>query len=351
MTGCPRSPPAPRQRDAGACAPDQGAPGRPVMKAIKVATAADAEAAFAFQGICDLILFDAKAPQDLRVRCPAATASPSTGTCSTASRARSPTCSPAGSPPTTSPRPSASPARRPSTSPPASRCGPARRTGTDRRFLAAAGRRDTTPRSPGESIPWPADPARLRVRSRKPPGCARAPRRALNSFRTGPDERGFFGMFGGRFVAETLMPLILELEKAYERPRPIPTFQAELDASQHALCRPAEPALFRRAADRSTSAAPRSTSSATSSITPAATRSTTASARSCSRGAWARRASSPRPAPASTASRSRPCARKFDLPCEIYMGATDIERQTPNVVAHEAARRQGQRRSPPAPAR
>ena len=36
-----------------------------------------------------------------------------------------------------------------------------------------------------------------------------------NSFRTGPDERGHFGIFGGRFVAETLMPLILDLEKAY----------------------------------------------------------------------------------------------------------------------------------------
>ena len=36
-----------------------------------------------------------------------------------------------------------------------------------------------------------------------------------NSFRTGPDERGHFGIYGGRFVAETLMPLILELEEAY----------------------------------------------------------------------------------------------------------------------------------------
>ena len=35
-----------------------------------------------------------------------------------------------------------------------------------------------------------------------------------NSFRTGPDEHGRFGNFGGRFVAETLMPLILDLEKA-----------------------------------------------------------------------------------------------------------------------------------------
>ena len=37
----------------------------------------------------------------------------------------------------------------------------------------------------------------------------------LNSYRTGPDERGHFGDFGGRFVAETLMPLILEVERAY----------------------------------------------------------------------------------------------------------------------------------------
>ena len=41
-------------------------------------------------------------------------------------------------------------------------------------------------------------------------------RSKLNSFRTGPDEEGAFGHFGGRFVAETLMPLILELEEAYE---------------------------------------------------------------------------------------------------------------------------------------
>ena len=33
----------------------------------------------------------------------------------------------------------------------------------------------------------------------------------LNTFRGGPDERGHFGLYGGRFVAETLMPLILDL--------------------------------------------------------------------------------------------------------------------------------------------
>ena len=48
--------------------------------------------------------------------------------------------------------------------------------------------------------------------------------RGTNSFRAGPDERGFFGLFGGRFVAETLMPLILELEKAYEAAKIDPKF-------------------------------------------------------------------------------------------------------------------------------
>ncbi|TAJ87030.1 tryptophan synthase subunit beta [Reyranella sp.] len=49
-----------------------------------------------------------------------------------------------------------------------------------------------------------------------------------NSFRTGPDERGHFGLFGGRYVAETLMPLILELEKAYNEAKADPQFQGEL---------------------------------------------------------------------------------------------------------------------------
>src|SRR5512141_3035635 len=51
----------------------------------------------------------------------------------------------------------------------------------------------------------------------------------LNSYRTGPDERGHFGSFGGRFVAETLMPLILEVERAYDAARKDKSFQSELD--------------------------------------------------------------------------------------------------------------------------
>jgi tryptophan synthase beta chain len=50
-----------------------------------------------------------------------------------------------------------------------------------------------------------------------------------NSFRIGPDERGHFGQYGGRFVAETLMPLILELERAYAEAKDDPAFRKEMD--------------------------------------------------------------------------------------------------------------------------
>jgi len=48
-----------------------------------------------------------------------------------------------------------------------------------------------------------------------------------NTFRAGPDERGLFGMFGGRYVAETLMPLVLEVERAYDAARRDPEFAKE----------------------------------------------------------------------------------------------------------------------------
>ena len=52
---------------------------------------------------------------------------------------------------------------------------------------------------------------------------------AINSYREGPDEQGRFGNFGGRFVAETLMPLILDLERAYGEAKVDPAFAAEFD--------------------------------------------------------------------------------------------------------------------------
>ncbi|EXJ23947.1 Tryptophan synthase beta chain [Alkalibacterium sp. AK22] len=51
----------------------------------------------------------------------------------------------------------------------------------------------------------------------------------MNKQTTVPDQAGHFGQFGGRFVPETLMPAILELEAAYEEAQKDPAFQKELD--------------------------------------------------------------------------------------------------------------------------
>jgi len=61
----------------------------------------------------------------------------------------------------------------------------------------------------------------------------------LNSLRTGPDANGHFGAYGGRFVAETLMPLVLDLEKAYDEAKNDPKFHAELNGLlKHYVGRP-----------------------------------------------------------------------------------------------------------------
>src|SRR3546814_4033260 len=61
----------------------------------------------------------------------------------------------------------------------------------------------------------------------------------LNTYRGGPDEAGHFGLFGGRFVAETLMPLILEVERAYNAARKDASFQTDYDYyAKHYIGRP-----------------------------------------------------------------------------------------------------------------
>ena len=143
---------------------------------------------------------------------------------------------------------------------------------------------------------------------------------------------GRFGVYGGRYVPETLMAALLELEHEYEAAKADAAFQAELDSLLTRLRRPAHAALLRQAADGTTAAAQKSTSSAKTCSTPARTRSTTRSARDCWPSAWARSASSPRPARASTAwPRPRVCAL-LGLECVIYMGDVDMERQELNVL-------------------
>src|SRR3954469_2176187 len=50
-----------------------------------------------------------------------------------------------------------------------------------------------------------------------------------HSFRTGPVERGHFGLYGWRCVDETLMPLILDLERAYNEAKNDPVFKRQMD--------------------------------------------------------------------------------------------------------------------------
>ena len=60
-----------------------------------------------------------------------------------------------------------------------------------------------------------------------------------NSYRNQPDERGHFGDFGGRYVAETLMPLVLDLEREYRKAQADPEFQREFDdLLEHYVGRP-----------------------------------------------------------------------------------------------------------------
>lgn len=62
---------------------------------------------------------------------------------------------------------------------------------------------------------------------------------ARNSYRTGPDEKGHFGIFGGRYVSETLMPLILDVEEEYRKAIKDPEFLKELDdLNKHYIGRP-----------------------------------------------------------------------------------------------------------------
>jgi tryptophan synthase beta chain len=152
----------------------------------------------------------------------------------------------------------------------------------------------------------------------------------LNTYRNQPDERGHFGPYGGRFVAETLMPLILEVEAAYARAKADPSFQSELDHYlEHYVGRPSP--LYR--ADRLT----KHFGGATIYFKRDELNHTGAHKINNCMGQilLARRMRKTRIIAETGAGQhgvatATVCAL-FDLPCTIYMGATDIERQAPNV--------------------
>jgi tryptophan synthase beta chain len=152
----------------------------------------------------------------------------------------------------------------------------------------------------------------------------------LNTYRSGPDERGHFGMFGGRFVAETLMPLILAVERAYEAAKRDPSFQAEIDYyAKHYVGRPS-PLYF---AERLT----RHFGGAKVYFKRDELNHTGAHKINNCMGQilLARRMGKTRIIAETGAGQhgvaTATVAALFDLPCVVYMGETDIERQAPNV--------------------
>ncbi len=157
-----------------------------------------------------------------------------------------------------------------------------------------------------------------------------APLTAANSFRNQPDDRGHFGQFGGRYVAETLMPLVLELEREYTRAKADPAFAAEFDdLLEHYVGRPSPlyfaPRLteelggaqvwFKR--DELNHTGAHKINNCVGQILLAIRMGKTRIIAETGAGQHG-------------VATATVCAR-FGLPCVIYMGAKDVERQAPNV--------------------
>jgi tryptophan synthase beta chain len=151
-----------------------------------------------------------------------------------------------------------------------------------------------------------------------------------NTLRSGPDEQGHFGEFGGRYVSETLMPLILDLEREYRAARADPAFQAEFDdLMKHYVGRPS-PLYF---AERLTEAVGGAkiylkredlNHTGAHKINNCIGQILLAKRMGKTRIIAETGAGSHGVATATVAAR-------FGLPCTIFMGAVDVERQQPNV--------------------
>ncbi|WP_165217229.1 tryptophan synthase subunit beta [Affinirhizobium pseudoryzae] len=151
-----------------------------------------------------------------------------------------------------------------------------------------------------------------------------------NSFRAGPDEDGRFGIYGGRFVAETLMPLILDLEAEWNKAKTDAEFQAELaHLGTHYIGRPS-PLYFAERLTAELGGAKiyfkRDELNHTGSH----------KINNCiGQILLAKRMGKKRIIAETGAGQhgvaSATVAARFGFPCVVYMGATDVERQAPNV--------------------
>ena len=153
---------------------------------------------------------------------------------------------------------------------------------------------------------------------------------APNSFRTGPDLKGHFGAYGGRFVAETLMPLVLELERAYDDARRDPSFQAELSGLLKTYTGRESPLYFAERLTEHLGGAKIYLKREDLNHTGAH------KINNClGQVLLARRMKKTRiiaeTGAGSHGVATATVAARFGLPCVVYMGAVDMERQKPNV--------------------
>jgi tryptophan synthase beta chain len=153
---------------------------------------------------------------------------------------------------------------------------------------------------------------------------------APNTYRGGPDERGLYGMFGGRFVAETLMPLILEVERAYEAAKRDASFAKQMAYYfENYVGRPS-PLYFAERLTEHCGGAKIYLKREDLNHTGAHKINNTIGQILLARRMGKKRIIAETGAGQHGVATATVCAL-LNLPCVVYMGATDIERQKPNV--------------------
>ena len=160
---------------------------------------------------------------------------------------------------------------------------------------------------------------------------------APNSFRAQPDERGHFGDYGGRYVAETLMPLILDLEREYRAAQVDPAFKAEFDnLMTHYVGRPSPMYYAERLTETLRESAPEGKGPKIYFKREELNHTGAHKINNCiGQILLAKRMGKTRIIAETGAGQhgvaTATVAARFGLPCTIFMGARDIERQAPNV--------------------
>ncbi|MDY8107668.1 tryptophan synthase subunit beta [Fulvimarina sp. 2208YS6-2-32] len=151
-----------------------------------------------------------------------------------------------------------------------------------------------------------------------------------NSFRAGPDEEGRFGKFGGRFVAETLMPLILDLQDHWTRAKSDPEFKRELDGLNATYTGRPSPLYFAERLTEHLGGAKVYFKRDELNHTGSHKINNCLGQILLARKMGKTRIIAETGAGQHGVATATVCAR-FGLPCVVYMGATDVERQAPNV--------------------